>query len=189
MTWTVTLERLRSAGACFGGYNKLVRSLQGKPFTEADEGRETYIRFSHKEEVSLECILDSNGLDDALWATRCITGHDRDLRLFAVWCARQVEHLMTDTRSIRAVEVAERYANGEASESEIIEANNAAWGAQSFTPQGHWYAPHRAAWRTTSLNASMSAYLSSHVVEGFVGSKAQEDMLRQMLAGTAPWQS
>ena len=70
--------------------------------------------------------LDGNGLDDALWALRDAGGHDRELRLFAVWCARRVQHLMTDQRSIDALAVAERYAKGQATDEQLAEAADAA---------------------------------------------------------------
>ena len=54
---------------------------------------------------------------------------DRNLRLFAVWCARQVQHLMTDPRSVAAVDVAERFANGDATAEELKAARAAAWAA------------------------------------------------------------
>ena len=70
-------------------------------------------------------ILQSNGLDDALWALRCLEGADREIRLFTVDCARQVQHLMTDPRSLAALDVAERFANGLATSEEL----DAAWAA------------------------------------------------------------
>jgi hypothetical protein len=55
-----------------------------------------------------------------LWvATRPSVLTDKELRLFAVFAARQVQHLMTDSRSIAAIDVAERFANGEASVEEL----------------------------------------------------------------------
>lgn len=50
---------------------------------------------------------------------------DAQLRLFAVRCARRVQHLMTDPRSIAALDVAERHAKGEATDKELA----AAWAA------------------------------------------------------------
>ena len=58
----------------------------------------------------------------------------RMLRLFAVWCARntplsdgrKVGDLLTDPRSLAALEVAERYANGNATYDELAAAGYAA---------------------------------------------------------------
>ena len=52
---------------------------------------------------------------------------DKDLRLFAVWCAREVLKLVKnpDIRSIEACNVAERYANGEATKEELYSAREA----------------------------------------------------------------
>ena len=56
---------------------------------------------------------------------------DRDMRLFAVWCAREALKLVDnpDQRSIDACDVAERYANGDATDDELCAAWAAAWGA------------------------------------------------------------
>jgi hypothetical protein len=53
---------------------------------------------------------------------------EKDLRLFAVWCAREALKLVEnpDERSVNACNVAERYANGEATREELLAARNAA---------------------------------------------------------------
>ena len=54
---------------------------------------------------------------------------EKELRLFAVWCARQVQHLMKDKRSLDALDVAERFALGKASVEELRAARGAARGS------------------------------------------------------------
>jgi hypothetical protein len=51
---------------------------------------------------------------------------DRDLRLAAVQIARTVQHLMTDPRSLTALDVAERHASGRATDAELAAAMAAA---------------------------------------------------------------
>ena len=51
---------------------------------------------------------------------------EAQLRLFAVRCARRVQHLMTDPRSIAALDVAERHAKGEATDEELSAARASA---------------------------------------------------------------
>lgn len=52
---------------------------------------------------------------------------DRKLRLFACACVRQVWHLLMDERSRRAVEVAERYADGQCTTEEYHSGWEEAW--------------------------------------------------------------
>lgn len=107
-----TLKAIRKHRPCEPGWVKLLAYL-GK--TKADD-----------EPISLLEILKSNGLDDALWCLRALDGHDREIRLYAVWCARQVQHLMTDPRSLAALDVAEAFANGKATKEELDAARDAA---------------------------------------------------------------
>ena len=62
-------------------------------------------------------------------ATRPGVLTDRELRLYACWCARQIWHLLTDERSRTAVMVAERHADGLATDAEFTAAGAAAWAA------------------------------------------------------------
>jgi hypothetical protein len=110
-----TLHQIRQHDPCIDGWEKLLRSL-GK--VKADD-----------EPLHIRTILDSNGLDDALWCLRAVARDTRVMRLYAVWCARQVQPLMTDQRSIDALLVAERHANGDATDAELAAARDAAWGA------------------------------------------------------------
>jgi len=79
-------------------------------------------------------------IQDRLWVVLredCISR--RTLRLFACWCARQALSQVAepDPRSVAAIAVAERYANGEASAAELATAESAAWKA--------WHAAAKAA--------------------------------------------
>jgi hypothetical protein len=128
---TTTLNRIRKHTPCKDGWETLLRHL-GK--TQADD-----------EPLPLVTILESNGLDDVLWCLRAVDGHDREMRLYAVACARRVQHLMTDPRSINAVDVAERYANGEATDKELKAARAAAWAAADAARDAPWVAALAAA--------------------------------------------
>ena len=200
----VTLKALREAGACVEGYNKLVCALTGKEF---DLARMSYIHCRHTEPIGIEFILDSNGLDDALWALRVVPGIDRDCRHYAVWCARQVQHLMTDRRSIAAMDAAERHADGLATDDELRAAlnaaidaacdaeNTAAWGAARYAAR---YAAlnsavddARHAAKDAEKNAALAATNAAMVSRSDAWNAvrtAQSEMLRIMCRGEAPWQ-
>ena len=119
-----TLNLIRADGLCAPGWAKLLAHL-GK--TKADD-----------EPLSIVTILDTNGLHDALWCLRAVKGHDREIRLYAVWCARQVQHLMTDPRSLAALDAAERHATGDATDAELAAARDAAGAAAGAAACWAW---------------------------------------------------
>ena len=107
-----TLNNIRIYGPCKKGWATLLSHL-GK--TKADD-----------EPVSFLTILESNGLDDAIWCLQTVPDLQRESQKFAIWCAKQVRRQMAD-RFSALLNVAERYVNGEASNGEMA----AAWDAMS----------------------------------------------------------
>lgn len=135
MPITTTLNKIRAHRPRANVWEKLLRHL-GK--TQADD-----------EPLSLTTVLESNGLEDALWCLRACDGVDREARLYAVWCARQVQHLLIDPRPLAALDVAEKYALGEATDDELAAARDAAraaaWAAHAARTAS-WDAARGAAW-------------------------------------------
>lgn len=118
-----TLNKIRAHDPCRKGWIKLLRSLnKSKPDDEP---------------LNISRVLDSNGLADALWCLQAVEGYDREIRSYAVWCARRVQHLLTDPRSLAALEVAERYAHGRATAEEMRDARSAAREA-ALSMQAPW---------------------------------------------------
>ena len=155
-----TLNKIRAHAPCADGWAKLLRHL-GK--TQADD-----------EPVSLLTILDSNGLDDALWCLRAVDGHKKEMRLYAVWCARQVQHLMNDPCALAALDVAERHATEQATDSELAAARTAAravaravaWGspgavARAVAQDAAQDAAEDAAWAAADSAARTAAWAAA----------------------------
>jgi len=122
-----TLNRIRAQAPCNGGWHKLLAGL-GK--AQADDDPLPYAR-----------IVEINGLDDALWACCAEPQYAREWRLFAVWCARQSLQYTDDWRVVAAVNIAERYAHGMATEA----AAAAAWSAAAAAARAAWEAAETAA--------------------------------------------
>lgn len=101
---------------------------------------------------------------------------DKELRLFAVWCARDALKIIEnpDARSIEACNVAERFANGDATMEELDDARaaamkvaidvafNAAWAAFNAASDAAWYSTSTAARAARSASAAArSAYAAA----------------------------
>ena len=125
-----TLNKIQTHSPCEDGWDKLLLHLSK---TSADD-----------EPLDLLTILDSNGLEDTLWALRAVDGYDRELRLYACWCACQVLPVFerknpNELRPRRCIETSALYAEGLADKSEMVAAGAAAWVA-AWAAWAAWYA-------------------------------------------------
>jgi len=89
---------------------------------------------------------------------------DKLLRLFAVWCARQVKQ--TDERSIHAINVAEAYAKGLADFEDLSDAKDDAWAAASDAASASTRdAARAAAWATNSDSSKAASKATASAAE------------------------
>ena len=139
---TVSLTEIRTQSPCIDGWRKVLAAKGGK---DADMDAQ----------FPLADIIETNDLDDALWALRCRPEYNNLWRKYAVWCARQVEHLMTDERSVAVLNVAWRHSDGLATDEELAAAATAAaWSAAIAVARS---AAWDAAWGAASAAARAAA--------------------------------
>lgn len=127
---TTTLNRIREHKPCTGGWEKLLKHLNK---TQPDN-----------ELLPYSVIVESNGIDDAVWCCRAEPQYAKEWRLFAVWCARRVQHLIWNDRDIKALDIAERYAEGKATDIELDSARGASY-ASKCAARAAWYTARHAA--------------------------------------------
>jgi len=156
----VNVEKFISFGPCYS--RDKIRELAG----------------DKKDWSALDILkLESVPADDRLWAVlREEFIDDRILRLFAVWCARQCNQ--TEPICIDAINTAERFANGEATEEELKDARSAAWSA-SWSAAG--YAAWNAAWSATRYAACSAAGNAAGSAACSAARYAQVEHLIEML--------
>jgi hypothetical protein len=169
----ITLEQIKAACPCIGGWKKILAARGG-------------VKADHSEPFPLSEALDSNGLGDTLWALRCIPEHDALWRRYVVWCARQVRHLMADPRSLDALDVADRYSQGLATDAELAAAGaaaGAAWAARAAGAAAR-AAAWAAAWAAWAAEATRAAGATAGAAAGAAedaARAAQSRKLRQIL--------
>ena len=168
---TTTMNAIRKASPCEEGWIKLLKHL-GK--TKADD-----------EPLDLLTVLDSNGLDDALWVLSHAMPDDRLARHFQAWCTEQVlpsfEAERPNDRRVRDQIAMLR--NDDATD----EDRAAAWAAARDAAQAAAWAAAWAAARAAALDAAWAAAraaarAAAGDAERAAARNAQERQLRKMLA-------
>ena len=139
-----TLNKIKECKPCESGWKMLLNHL-GK-------------KIADDEPLPFLTILESNGFVDALWCTRCAPEYDKEWRLFGVWCVRKVQNLLIDPRSLDALDVSERFANGLASQDELSMAWAAARDAASYAASSEAW---DAAWAAARDAASSAAWAAA----------------------------
>lgn len=158
---TTTLHRIRRAQPCHSVWTRLLKSLDK---TKADD-----------EPLDLLTVLDSNGLDDALWVLSYAMPDDRLARHFQAWCVEQVLSIVernypNDHRLRRQIETLR---NDVATEDERYAERAAALSAERAAALS---AARDAAWDT--------AWAAAWAAERAAVGDAQEKQLRKMLMST-----
>lgn len=129
---STTLNKIRAHKPCgIGrnddhGFRKLLNHL-GK--TTADD-----------EPLSLETILESNGLDDTLWCLRAVDDVDWFARRLTLDFARSVEYLNADPRVKACNYTTEQFLAGKATKEELAAAGAAAGDAARDAESKHFLA-------------------------------------------------
>jgi len=145
-----TLNAIKKHSPCESGWKKLLASL-GK--TKADDAP-----------LELTHILQSNGLDDALWCLRALPEqYHKQIRLYACDVAEHVlpifEKLFPEDKRVRScIEAARGFANGTVSEEQLYAARAAAWdSALAAAGDSAWDAAWAAAWDSAWAAAEAAA--------------------------------
>jgi hypothetical protein len=140
-----TLNKIKEHSPCENGWKKLLNHLNK---TQADD-----------EPLELRTILESNGLDDAIWALRSVDGKDKEIRLFAADCAELVlpiyeEDNSDDKRPRLAIQAARDYANGLITMEELSAARYAVWDAAWAAARAAAMDAARAAARAAAMDSA-----------------------------------
>jgi hypothetical protein len=148
-----TFALCRKARACEPGYKQLAKILGGVR------------RYGKDKPIPLASVLESNGLDDALWVlqnARAGKDAERIAYLFAADCAARVLEFFeraypNDSRPREAIMTARRFARGQATVKEL----DAAVAAARVAAGAAWAAV-RAAWVAEAkwLEKQLRAYLA-----------------------------
>jgi len=164
---TVSLNEIRAKSPCTDGWRKVL----------AAKGPDMEAQFP------LADIIETNDFNYALWALRCRPEYNNLWRKYAVWCARQVEHLLTDDRSVEALDVAWRHSEGSATDEELA-AYRAA--AQAAVEDADWDASGAASSDASGAASSDAAWSASRAAAG-AAYRAAASAAASAVASDAVW--
>ena len=176
-----TLNQIRKHSPCKSGWEKLLKHL-GK--TKADD-----------EPLDILTILESNGLDDALWCLPTIEGHDVAIRKLACDYALTVAHLWDMPKIVQQyLETQDENIQNDAENAAKTEwtartvARTAAWAARAAASnaagEAAWDAAEAATRTAARAAAGDSIWGIPDTAARTTARVKQEQMLRDMIANS-----
>jgi hypothetical protein len=189
MTLTTTFKRLRAARACTERYKFLRAALKGTKDAEP---------------INLLTILETNGLDDALWALRAtVENCDVPERLMAADFAEQVLPIWQKYSDAKlpelAIKASRDFAYGRITREELAAARAAAagaageaawaaaWAAAGAAARAAWAAAARAAWAAAGA-AGEAAWAAREAAWAARAAGAAGDAAARAVARDAAWE-
>lgn len=121
-----TFKTIKKHKPCKSGWKNLLESCAPKDLNE---------------EITIRQILESNGIKDAVWALRAVSGHEREIRHFSADVAELAlpafeEKYPGDDRPRKAIKAARDYADGKIGPDELKAA--AAYDADAAADAATW---------------------------------------------------
>ena len=145
-------------------------------------------------------FMNSTEYTDVIWAiARKDVLTEKEMRLFACWCVRQIWHLLKDDRSKTAIIIAEKYAKGEATKNDLkvaaYDADDAvaavayvAYDAAAVVADA--YAADAAAYATTDAYAAYAAYAAYDAADDDAADEAKKAQLKYLRENVKPnWET
>lgn len=150
-----TLRKIKECYPCVRGWKKLLSNVNNNLDAK----------------LTIEQILDSNGIEDAVWALRAVSDQKK-VRLFMCDVAESVlyifeERYPDDKRPREAIEASRKFANGKITKEELQKFEDAAHAATNVAFDDNAYAANDAAYAaadTTADTADAAAHAAYTVV-------------------------
>jgi hypothetical protein len=143
-----------------------------------EEVLKAHVHLGMDTEFPLSSVLDSNDLEDAVWCFDALPEYIEIPQRFALWCVRDVQHLMKDEGIVDALDIAERYLDGNATMKDVFDG--------AYTPYTRDYTSHINAIDILNIVYAASAAVAARVVDACTYVTAttrqkQIDKLKEML--------
>ena len=173
----ITLQEIRGHSPCRSGWAKVLDANGG---VNADMSKQ----------FELSSIIDSNSVADCIWSLRCKPEYSSLWRKLAVVFADEVKHLMTDERSIKALDVAWLHSEYRVSDEELSAAAYAA-DAAAYAADAAAYAAYAAAYAAyaaaaadaaaAAAYAACAAYAAADAAAAYAALQKQAEILHKAL--------